>query len=566
MAVATERLVLNPGTDTELDLNHGPVRVASDGPDWGEAAVEQAMADAARGQLPVDQRIGSRTISIPLVLGADRPEEFREARARLQTTVAALQINGGLLWRGGGKYRALNADIVDAKLTLPERRAHQDVETDVMLVMQAIPDFYSDEVGRRPVTSTGPDLMMVVQGILGDYPARVRIVLADSEQADKDGLLWGIRSRHYDPDPAARVIWRAADLTAVSPATVTSGVVERTGVAQAWVGLVNWQTAAGNRPVHTGSYRVWARVQASVAGVRCRLRWGVGDLSAATTNTAALVPTAGAWHMVDLGEVRLDPVSAGHHHWLSQLQARADTGTATVTVEKLYLQSLELAGRLWVPPDHEPDAVLPAGLQAELRTDGMLRHERNPGADPLGYQPVSHVVGDLPRLFPGANEILLRASRGDLDSRPDPDLPATSFTAQIYYRPSYITAIPPVGLLAPPVTYPVTGGVIREQDPLIAGTAEPGNTIELIIDDLDTVAVRVSVDGSWSHRSDWLWFGVHTFWARQVDPFGNLSPETLVSFLVRVWSWDDLLADVVSNDELLERFATNDDVVARVEK
>lgn len=480
MSVAVrERLVLNPGSG-ELDLNTGSIRVAADGPDWGDAAVEQAMADAARGQIPVDLTMPNRQISIPLVIGADPDgREFRLARARLQGAVAGIQTDGGTLWRGGTGLPGLYVDLVDATLKLPERWAHLDAETDVILTLAALPDFYGEETERRVSVSDGTDLVLTEHGILGDYPGRVRIVLADTEGQDKDGLLWGIRSRQYDPD--APLIYEAEQLEPVAPAAVVGTVMRRASVAQTWVAVLNWQTPGGDRPTHQGSYRAWARVSATAAGVRCRLIWGIGDLSAATVNTPALIPAAGARYLLDLGEIRLDAAPVGHHHWLGQLQARADSGTATVDIDRLYLQPLELAGRLWVPPDREPDSVLPANGQAELRTDGILRSEQNVGAAPAAYQPVSHVIGDLPRLFPGTNEILLRASRGDHGGRADPDLPDGAFTAHIWYRPSYLNPIAPLLVTAPVITYPRDGQTIEEQMPLITGTGQPGLTVELAI-------------------------------------------------------------------------------------
>src|SRR5215475_6835072 len=131
------------------------------------------MAEAARGQLPVDQRLPNRTITIPLSLGvgpADTLKERRElfllARARLQTIVARIQTDRGVLWRGGSGRPGLYADLVDAT-------------ADVVLTLQAIPDFYGEETERRQSTSTGTDLVLTEHGILGDYPGRVRIVLTD---------------------------------------------------------------------------------------------------------------------------------------------------------------------------------------------------------------------------------------------------------------------------------------------------------------------------------------------------------------------------------------------------
>jgi hypothetical protein len=127
----------------ELALNTGAINVGPEGPDWGDAQIEQYLAEAARGQVPVDFRIPNRIITIPLLLGADGPDDFAAARRQLQAKVALFQHRGGWIKRGDGLY----ADIVNATLKLPDRRGHLGVESDVVLTLEAIPDFYGDEIG-----------------------------------------------------------------------------------------------------------------------------------------------------------------------------------------------------------------------------------------------------------------------------------------------------------------------------------------------------------------------------------------------------------------------------------
>jgi hypothetical protein len=90
--------------------------------------------------------------------------------------------------------------------------------------------------------------------------------------------------------------------------------------------------------------------------------------------------------------------------------------------------------KVWVPTF---DAVLHANQSAELRWDGMFREDSGGTA----YGPVSHVVGDLPRIPPSGLEgrtveVFLKWTRGDFDQLPDSGIDAGS--AQVTYNPSYL--------------------------------------------------------------------------------------------------------------------------------
>ncbi len=84
-----------------------------------------------------------------------------------------------------------------------------------------------------------------------------------------------------------------------------------------------------------------------------------------------------------------------------------------------------------------PDAAIFASQSAELSHRAMLR-EDSTGAT---YGPISDVIGDLPRLPPAGldgrtTELVLKASRGDLDTSPDSGI--DDISARAYYRPSWL--------------------------------------------------------------------------------------------------------------------------------
>ncbi len=76
------------------------------------------------------------------------------------------------------------------------------------------------------------------------------------------------------------------------------------------------------------------------------------------------------------------------------------------------------------------------------------------------------------------------------------------------------------------IVTPVSGTRAREQRPLIAGTTEPGSTVEVFIDTF-SVATFASPTGNWSYMpaSD-LSEGSHTFRADAVDAFGNTASDS----------------------------------------
>lgn len=143
----SETVVLDPvevaDARVELDITDfiGPA-----GPDWGDAAIEAAMAEAQRGQIPIAFRIPNRQITIPLLLLDWDDTNFDDLRSAVQAKVARFQDEGGWLKRsiaGDPVY----VDIVGATLKLGggTSQATTSIDPDAVLTLEAIPDFYGDE-------------------------------------------------------------------------------------------------------------------------------------------------------------------------------------------------------------------------------------------------------------------------------------------------------------------------------------------------------------------------------------------------------------------------------------
>ena len=346
------------------DLNHGPINVAEDGIDWGDAVVEQHQAQAMMGQIPFVARIPNRIITVPLLLGAAGRASFASCRRQLQAKVALFQRKGGSLRRGNGLY----ADIMSASLKMPDRYGHLGVESDVILTLEALPDFYGDEIELDLITETSAaEIAAVLQldaadaVIEGDYAARVRIVVSDDEGESRNGLLWGLRSRHYDDADTAALAYEAEDLTPLDAATIatvtgasggaSNNVVRHPDLSTSWTPVLSTEIDADGHMTHTGSYRVWARAYStSSTPPKLRLVWDVGDLLHPSENARATIPAASNFYLIDVGEVRLDEVGVGTHRWQGVIQAQGAAGGENISIDKVWLQPLdESAGTLYAP-------------------------------------------------------------------------------------------------------------------------------------------------------------------------------------------------------------------------
>jgi hypothetical protein len=339
-AVATNR--------TELDINSGPIVVRQDGVDWGNAEIEAVMADMDRGSSPVDYRIPNRQITIPLKIQASGTVSFNQARAKLQKKVALIQQEGGWLKRiVGNSGGTIYADIVNAGLTMSGgwMQDHNSIDADAELRLEALPDFYEDEITLSDHTETTlPDITFTETSLRGDYPARVRLVVDDDSANNQNSLIWSIRSRNYNAGTTAAMAYQAEALTTLDAATRTalsgaSGgtVVQHASLADDWTPVVGTDMNSGVKLTHTGTHRCFARVYSnggtSTSGgtISTRLVWDVGDLVTPTENPAWNVPTTGSqFYIADLGEVRLDRIPTGTHRWGGQIQAKGQGGTIAV--------------------------------------------------------------------------------------------------------------------------------------------------------------------------------------------------------------------------------------------
>ncbi|WP_395814992.1 adventurous gliding motility protein AgmC [Archangium minus] len=87
--------------------------------------------------------------------------------------------------------------------------------------------------------------------------------------------------------------------------------------------------------------------------------------------------------------------------------------------------------------------------------------------------------------------------------------------------------------LAPSVTAPGEGAHVKTPTPVITGTAEPGSTVTVIIDDVAVGTVTADAAGNWSYTpATDLSDGPHSVKATAKDAAGNISPESNVRHFI----------------------------------
>jgi hypothetical protein len=344
---------------TEFDIT---AYVAQAGPDWGEAAIEQFLADVQLGQIPVDYRMPTRTITIPLLLrGVTSGLTFEQVRARLQQKAALFQRQGGWIKRQTA-IGPLFADVIGATLKFggSTGQALWGIDADAVLTLVTLPDWYGNEQTIATQTSAvgKAELVMALTGIAGDFPARVRMIVTEVDGKTIRSLFWGVRNRYYSAASTARLAYEAEALTPISPGVLGSaGGASTVKLGQAsitqteWTSVMSTDVASVGPMTHVGSYRVWARIYtgtfASSTQPQLRFVWDVGDLVLPVENAPVTVPaTTNTFLLVDLGEVRLDTVPIGTYRWRGVIQAKGGQLNDS-NIDKLWFQPLdEYSGKL----------------------------------------------------------------------------------------------------------------------------------------------------------------------------------------------------------------------------
>lgn len=367
--MADEKVILDPSElatgRSQLDITPwlGP-----DGVDWGDATVSAYMAEAARGEVPVDYRVPNRSISGGLMFkGSIGGTTVTAARSAIQQKLSLIQREGGWLKRitpGGG---TLYADLTNASFRATSWsgwESRDGIDTGSSFELEAIPDFYENETtdSDNSTTTQRELLYTTVLTDQGDSPMRARIVVDNDGSSDWRGLIWAFRGKNYPGSTAATrntgsasMVYAASSLgtldiaalrvgTAIygtSTASYWSGggtIVHHGTLSTSWTPVLDGRIGGTTYPTHEGSYQMFARM-ASTSGttVQARAVWDVGDLVNPVENAAVRIPGGTVPYVMDLGEVRISNPGIGTHRWNWNIQGKGDAGSETLSVDRVWL-------------------------------------------------------------------------------------------------------------------------------------------------------------------------------------------------------------------------------------
>lgn len=352
-----EQITLDPAEvssgRTELDLTAGPIQVAYEGIDWGDAAVEAYLADQRYGSAAIDYRVANREIVIPLILTEDYDLSFAAARGMLQQKVGVIQAEGqGWLKRVTANGGVIYADLVGATLRLPGswEQAHKKRSIDAQLVLTALPDFYGDEIQLGDhVETSAAELIFTETDLKGDGPARVRVVVDEDQGKDQKSLIWSFRSRHYSDSNRAQYAFEAEALTAQDTAASAvalgasgGSAMAHTALTTSWTPVLSNYVAGIGYMTHEGTYRCFARVlSGNGSAVSLRMVYDVGDLTNPTENDPWQIPAPNGWYIADLGDLQLHKLPLGQHLWAGQIQAIGTAGGENVYIDRLWIVNVD---------------------------------------------------------------------------------------------------------------------------------------------------------------------------------------------------------------------------------
>jgi arylsulfatase A-like enzyme len=422
--------------------------VRAEGIDWGDAAIEQHLADHTIGSSAVDLRIPNRQIVVPISLQEGHSGfTWSTIRNRLQEKVGRIREEGGVIRRGPSD-RAMFADIVNASLTLPDSwySEHKDMDPEATLSLEALPDFYGHESLLATEVPSGDVNTIITSGSAdGQYPGRTRAV-AGTFLADRHSMIYAVRSRrrarHDDMYlTAGTAVTASGQINALGDSTSASDYVQNTGLTTSLERMVSL-----NPMGHMGPHRVFASTAMLGATAtwtaQLQLRWATGFNSELQSNETVemTMGTSGVVRLVDLGLVLPRRAKQGRQNWYGEIWTAANNASVQVRLYSVYvLPVAEGFGKVY------PGGTIPVAKTtgiAELSSEGYWRQD---GSTSDYHRP--HVVeGTLPRM-PAANEArvvewIFRYGVGSTAINYGPkELPnagGTPPTVSLFYRPSYL--------------------------------------------------------------------------------------------------------------------------------
>lgn len=248
-----------------------------------------------------------------------------------------------------GTLKVLLGEIVSLPVVMQGDDAGWMVNAPVAEIeLTCKPGIRGAEVAGTPTASTLPLMTVELTGVTGDLPADGRLIVTDSATQSRRHVEWGLESRYYPTSSPPSLIVDSDSLVtagfagtgttragAYDPGAAGNSVIRGTLATQA-IGVCG----TGVLP-HVGTFRVKARVYgvaSDTSSIYVRLAWQDGD-GPWRANSYTQLPVVNAFAEVDLGMIRVDPVSSGlgTQRWQGRIEAYSSTVGDTVDVDYMLL-------------------------------------------------------------------------------------------------------------------------------------------------------------------------------------------------------------------------------------
>lgn len=307
--------------------------------------------------------------------------------------------------------RATYSAVMDRRVIYAKR-----TEASITFICKPFGRGATEVVGPNNDETVLPALRFLLAGVGGDVPALGRLIVTERQGADQFRLLWGLRSRYYDPAATAALFYEAEGRTALIGA---AGALANASAGQAAVhgpiastgfqAVLSTQASGGGAHLtHTGTYRLLARIQSTGNGsLELTADYAEGDRIQRVPTGKTFVPTSpGQYELADLGCVRLT-----RGLWEGRVLARHTSPGVSVSlsVDCLFLVPVaEAAGQAYGRPALSPPSVLTLLDTADAGAAIALV-----GNGPYGVGSVYAGGGDADDFTYTATGLIQRAFTGD---------------------------------------------------------------------------------------------------------------------------------------------------------
>lgn len=433
-------LAIGPGTDYNL-LEHSypapPINVL------------YASTIDSEGELPVTSRYGNRTITLKLdIVDADG-----SLLAALQVKYTKLQREGGTLKRTlkNGDVRIYDVVASDGWDPVYDLKYYLGDLVEVSMTLPARPFSRGVEVALSDHAETSlPVLIFTEASIPGDVHALGRLLIDEDQSERQETVFWGIQSRYYDSASTAALFFQGESLSLDGSGAVATGPSGASGGASNNT-MANLSLATSlasfavlDNGTHTGTFRLFARVQVAGAGDKSMAaQWTLRGNSEIQNGTVTIPGGMnGSWLIADLGLIAAGAPLKGSQHLTIKVTAASTNAGDDIYLDWITLLPVEEgSGEAGTPTTSSTFPLINNG-HLEVRHDGVLSGDAV--GTYWGRPPIYE--GDYLLIPPSGAEgrtvrAIVKASRGRLvaPSVYGSDSGIDDISALLYITPRYLT-------------------------------------------------------------------------------------------------------------------------------